>query len=61
MSSENTGNALNTATSANITPSNGSTPPVTTEAKIEQLRRLRAEAQLGGGQKRIDAQHAKGS
>lgn len=31
-----------------------------TEAKIEQLRRIRQQAQLGGGQKRIDAQHAKG-
>jgi acetyl-CoA carboxylase carboxyltransferase component len=31
-----------------------------TESKIEQLRRIRQQAQLGGGQKRIDAQHAKG-
>ncbi len=38
---------------------NGSTP-ATGEARLEQLRRLRAEAQLGGGQRRIDAQHAKG-
>ena len=30
------------------------------EARIEQLRQRRAEAQLGGGQRRIDAQHAKG-
>ncbi|NWJ45064.1 MAG: acyl-CoA carboxylase subunit beta [Chloroflexi bacterium] len=28
--------------------------------KVEELRRLRKEAMLGGGQKRIDAQHAKG-
>jgi propionyl-CoA carboxylase beta chain len=28
--------------------------------KIEDLRRLKAEAMLGGGQKRIEAQHAKG-
>ncbi len=60
MSTENSKNAPNTTTGANATSSNGSTPPVTTEAKIEQLRRLRAEAYLGGGQKRIDAQHAKG-
>ncbi len=31
-----------------------------TQAKIEHLRRLREEARLGGGQRRIDAQHAKG-
>ncbi|RPI69865.1 MAG: methylmalonyl-CoA carboxyltransferase, partial [Ignavibacteriae bacterium] len=30
------------------------------EDKVQQLRRLKAEAQLGGGQARIDAQHAKG-
>jgi propionyl-CoA carboxylase beta chain len=29
-------------------------------AVIEQLEQRRAEARLGGGQKRIDAQHAKG-
>ena len=27
---------------------------------IEQLEQRRAEARLGGGQRRIDAQHAKG-
>src|ERR687886_1019432 len=32
----------------------------TTRARIEHLRHLREEARLGGGQKRIDAQHAKG-
>lgn len=31
-----------------------------TNPKIEQLRKLKAQAQLGGGQDRIDAQHAKG-
>ena len=30
------------------------------EAKIEQLRRVREESRLGGGQRRIDQQHAKG-
>ena len=34
--------------------------PVTTEQKIEYLKERDAAAQLGGGQKRIDAQHAKG-
>ncbi len=33
---------------------------MTTEEKIKQLRELKAQALLGGGQKRIDAQHAKG-
>jgi len=47
------------ANGAAASPSNGIVP-TTTEAKIEQLRRLRDQAQLGGGQKRIDAQHAKG-
>ncbi len=32
----------------------------TTKDKIEQLRKLKAESLLGGGQKRIDVQHAKG-
>src|SRR6266542_3987777 len=32
----------------------------TTREKLEHLRTLREQAQLGGGQKRIDAQHAKG-
>ncbi len=32
----------------------------TTREKIDELRRLREEALLGGGQKRIDAQHKKG-
>ncbi len=31
-----------------------------TQAKIEHLRQLRDESRLGGGQRRIDAQHAKG-
>lgn len=31
-----------------------------TDPRIEHLRRVRQQAQLGGGQKRIDAQHAKG-
>jgi len=43
-----------------VTPSANGNVPATTEAKIEQLRRLQKEAKLGGGQKRIDAQHAKG-
>lgn len=30
------------------------------DPRIEELHRLREEAKLGGGQKRIDAQHAKG-
>ncbi len=30
------------------------------EAKIEQLRQVREESRLGGGQRRIDQQHAKG-
>ncbi len=33
---------------------------MTTHPKIESLRRLREQAQQGGGQDRIDAQHAKG-
>ncbi len=32
----------------------------TTAGKIEHLRELRTQARLGGGQRRIDAQHAKG-
>ncbi|HLZ25680.1 MAG TPA: acyl-CoA carboxylase subunit beta [Ktedonobacterales bacterium] len=32
----------------------------TTREKLEELRRLKEQAQLGGGQKRIDAQHRKG-
>src|SRR5438128_6641833 len=32
----------------------------TTREKIEHLRELREEARLGGGQRRINAQHAKG-
>src|SRR5918911_3155865 len=32
----------------------------TTRDKIEHLRELREQARLGGGQRRIDAQHAKG-
>ena len=31
-----------------------------TDNRIEELRQLREQAKLGGGQKRIDAQHAKG-
>ena len=30
------------------------------EEKLNQLEKMRAEARLGGGQKRIDAQHKKG-
>jgi acetyl-CoA carboxylase carboxyltransferase component len=33
---------------------------MTNDPKIEKLRELRREAELGGGQKRIDRQHAKG-
>jgi acetyl-CoA carboxylase carboxyltransferase component len=33
---------------------------MSTSRKIEHLHNLRAQAQLGGGQERIDAQHAKG-
>src|ERR1051326_8684843 len=32
----------------------------TTQARIEHLRELREQARVGGGQRRIDAQHAKG-
>src|SRR5215208_6363770 len=32
----------------------------TTREKIEHLRELREQAQLGGGERRIEAQHAKG-
>src|SRR5579859_1896651 len=32
----------------------------TTRQKLEELRRLKAEAVQGGGKKRIDAQHRKG-
>jgi propionyl-CoA carboxylase beta chain len=35
------------------------TSATTTEEKIEHLRRLREQAQLGGGKRRIQAQHAK--
>ncbi|MBU1880841.1 acyl-CoA carboxylase subunit beta [bacterium] len=35
-------------------------PMPTTKEKIELLRKLKSESLLGGGQKRIDAQHAKG-
>lgn len=45
---------------ANNASHNGLAAPLSNDDKIEQLRRLRAEAMLGGGQKRIDAQHAKG-
>ena len=31
-----------------------------TDPKIQKLREMRAEAQLGGGQQRIDKQHAQG-
>jgi propionyl-CoA carboxylase beta subunit len=34
--------------------------PVTTQEKIEDLKKRNAAAQLGGGEKRIKAQHAKG-
>ena len=34
--------------------------PITTEGKTEELKKRNAAASLGGGQKRIDAQHAKG-
>ena len=33
---------------------------MTNDPKIEKLRELKGEARLGGGQKRIDSQHAKG-
>jgi len=33
---------------------------VSLEDKLDQLEKMRAEARLGGGQKRIDSQHAKG-
>ncbi len=39
---------------------NGSGRLKTNAEKVAELRRLREEAKLGGGQKRIDAQHAKG-
>ncbi|MCF8032214.1 MAG: acyl-CoA carboxylase subunit beta [Desulfarculaceae bacterium] len=34
--------------------------PITTQEKIEDLKRRNAAAMLGGGEKRIEAQHAKG-
>ncbi len=43
-----------------ISSPNGSPHPKTNQEKIEELRQIRQQAQLGGGQKRIDAQHAKG-
>lgn len=63
MSTENGKSAANPAATngANsAAPAANGIVPVTTEEKIEQLRRLRDQARLGGGQKRIDAQHAKG-
>jgi acetyl-CoA carboxylase carboxyltransferase component len=33
---------------------------MSTDKRLEQLKKLQEEAKLGGGQKRIDAQHAKG-
>ncbi|MDB5078660.1 MAG: acyl-CoA carboxylase subunit beta [Chloroflexi bacterium] len=65
MSTENTsssGPALNPEANSRSGASNTAPGPVSasTESKIEQLRRIRQQAQLGGGQKRIDAQHAKG-
>ncbi len=51
----------NPDTFASTNPNGTHAPlPGTSEAKIENLRRLREAAQLGGGQRRIDAQHAKG-
>lgn len=35
-------------------------PSMSTESGIEELKRLREEARLGGGAKRIEAQHARG-
>src|SRR5690348_1301934 len=32
----------------------------TTRAKLDHLRQVREEARVGGGKRRIDAQHAKG-
>lgn len=65
MSTENTSSTGQAEQSpgANGAQANGAgalAAPGSTEAKIEQLRRLREQAMLGGGQKRIDAQHAKG-
>ncbi len=59
MSTENTSE---TGTTPHTNHTNGvaSSTPLSAEDKIEQLRRYRAQALLGGGQKRIDAQHAKG-
>lgn len=60
MSTENTSSS---SQAANIpVGSNGSAsgPVVSSEIRVEQLRRMRQQAQLGGGQKRIDSQHAKG-
>lgn len=63
MSTEDVKSAANPAPNSNngsVAPAANGNSPVTTEEKIEQLRRLRDQARLGGGQKRIDAQHAKG-
>jgi acetyl-CoA carboxylase carboxyltransferase component len=58
MSTQN--NSEVPTTSANPKANGVAPEPLSTEAKIERLREMRAQALLGGGQKRIDAQHAKG-
>src|SRR5258707_15869725 len=39
--------------------SNGSVTPLPTSEAIQHLHRMRAESRLGGGQARIDQQHAR--
>ena len=65
MSTENTSSPSpaarpdNSSRTGNNKAANG-IEAASTESKVEQLRRVRQQAQLGGGQRRIDAQHAKG-
>src|SRR3954470_14573740 len=60
MSMENTSSPDQATKSQARSNGAASGPVVSTETRVEQLRRMRQQAQLGGGQKRIDSQHAKG-
>ncbi len=60
MSTENTSSPDQVIQSQAGSYGDASGPAVTSETRVEQLRRMRQQAQLGGGQKRIDSQHAKG-
>jgi propionyl-CoA carboxylase beta chain len=60
MSTENTSSPNQAAQSQAGLNGAASGPDVSSETRVEQLRRMRQQAQLGGGQRRIDAQHAKG-